>query len=193
MWWYHAWTIENENLLQFNTSWLASLRTRYSFKFFLFIFWFYLEKIFLFKEMVGGPGDPPAPLSLRLWKVLKTLYWKRLLFLWLCFDERWNVFAKICTNVGVDKEGNLNKGIIAFMVVGLKQPIPFVVQAIPEVICNGHSLAEKISDNIDNLIELGLCVQSIVTGNQSANVNGFSAVIKANLMSGGNKRSCRYT
>ena len=42
------------------------------------------------------------------------------------------------------------------MVVGLKQSIPFVVQAIPEVIFNGHWLVEKISDNIDNLIEFGL-------------------------------------
>ena len=79
------------------------------------------------------------------------------------------------------------------MVGGLKQPIPFVVQAIPEVICNGYSLAEKISDNIDNLIEFELCVQSIVTGNHSANVNVFPSLIKTNLMSGGNKRSCRYT
>ena len=35
-----------------------------------------------------------------------------------------------------DEEGNLYKGIVAFMVVGLKQSIPFVVQAIPEVTFN---------------------------------------------------------
>ena len=38
--------------------------------------------------------------------------------------------------VGIDGEGNLCKGIIAFMVVGLKQSVPFTVQAIPEVIFN---------------------------------------------------------
>ena len=66
-----------------------------------------------------------------------------------------------------------------FMVVGLKQSIPFVVQAIPEVIFNRHWLVKKISDNIDNLIEFGLCVRSIqVTVNHSANVNVFSALIK---------------
>ena len=68
------------------------------------------------------------------------------------------------------------------MVVGLKQSIPFVVQAIPEVIFNGHWLVEKISDNIDNLIEFGLCVRSIqVTDNHSANVNAFSPLIKITL------------
>ena len=80
--------------------------------------------------------------------------------------------------VGVDEEGNLYKGIVAFMVVGLKQSVPFVVQAIPEVTFNGQWLAEKISDNIDNLIEIGLCVQGIVTDNHSANVNMFSVLIK---------------
>ena len=76
--------------------------------------------------------------------------------------------------VGVDEEG-----IITFMAVGLKQSITFVVQAIPEVIFNGRWLVEKISDNIDNLIEFGLCVQSIqVTVNHSANVNSFSAPMK---------------
>ena len=40
--------------------------------------------------------------------------------------------------VGVDEEGNLYKGIVAFMVVGLKQSIPFVFRAIPEVTFNGQ-------------------------------------------------------
>ena len=56
------------------------------------------------------------------------------------------------------------------MVVRLKQPTPFVVQAIPqpsqanpEVTFNGQWLAEKISDNIDNLTEIALRVRGIVT------------------------------
>ena len=60
------------------------------------------------------------------------------------------------------------------MVVGFKQFIPFVVQAIPEVIFNGHLLVEKISDNIGSLIEFGLCDRSIqVTDNHSADVVRF--------------------
>ena len=73
-------------------------------------------------------------------------------------------------NEGVDKEGKLYKGTVAFMVVGFKLSIPFVVQTIPEVKFNGQWLAEKISDNIDSLIEIGLCVQSIVTDNISCKV-----------------------
>ena len=69
------------------------------------------------------------------------------------------------------------------MVVRLKQSTPFVAQAIPqpsqanpEVIFNGQWLAEKISDNIDNLIEIGVSARGIVTDNNSANVNAFSAL-----------------
>ena len=80
--------------------------------------------------------------------------------------------------IGVDKEGNLYKGIVVFMVVGLKQSILFVVQAITEVTFNGQCLSKKISDNIDNLIEIGLCVLGIVTDSHSANVNAFPALIK---------------
>ena len=39
-------------------------------------------------------------------------------------------------NEGVDKEGRLYKETVAFMVVGFKLSIPFVVQTIPEVTFN---------------------------------------------------------
>ena len=79
--------------------------------------------------------------------------------------------------VGVDEEG-----ITTFVVVGLKQSVPFVIQVIPEVIFNEHWLVEKISGVTDNLIKFGLCVRSIqVTENHSANMNAFSALIKITL------------
>ena len=69
------------------------------------------------------------------------------------------------------------------MVVRLKQSTPFVVQAIaqpnqanPEVTFNGQWLTEKISDNIDKLIEIGLTARDRVTDNHSANANTFSAL-----------------
>ena len=84
-------------------------------------------------------------------------------------------------NEGVDKEGKLYKGTVAFMVVGFKLSIPFFVQTIPEVKFNGQWLAEIFIDNTDNLIEFGFCRRGIVTDNHSANVNAFSALIKISL------------
>ena len=46
---------------------------------------------------------------------------------------------------GEDEEGELYKGIACFMIVGLKQSVPHVIQAIPEVNITGKWLAEKIS------------------------------------------------
>ena len=44
---------------------------------------------------------------------------------------------------------NIQQGVVvAFLVVELKQSIPFVVQTIPEVTLNGQWLAEKISDTL---------------------------------------------
>ena len=40
--------------------------------------------------------------------------------------------------LGADDEGNLYKGIVAFMIVGLKELIPYIVQAIPEVKFSGE-------------------------------------------------------
>ena len=53
--------------------------------------------------------------------------------------------------------------------------IPQPSQASPEVTSNGQLLTEKISEKIDNLIEIGLSARDIVTDNHSANVSAFSA------------------
>ena len=80
--------------------------------------------------------------------------------------------------VGADSEGNLYKGIVAFMVVGLKESTPYIVQAIPEVKFSGIWLSERMIENLVNLIETGFCVRAMVTDNHSVNVNAFSEIIK---------------
>ena len=47
--------------------------------------------------------------------------------------------------VEADNEGNLYKGIIAFMIVGLEESIPYNVKAILEVKFSGEWLADKMS------------------------------------------------
>ena len=62
------------------------------------------------------------------------------------------------------------------MVTGLKQSVPFVVQAIPEVTFNGQWLCDNIAKNIENLANAGFCVRGIVPTNHSSNVNAFSSL-----------------
>ena len=78
--------------------------------------------------------------------------------------------------ISADEGVNLYKGILTFMVVGLKQSTPFVVQAIPEVTFNGQWLCDKIASNIENLGNAGFCVHGLVTGNHSSNVNCFTSL-----------------
>ena len=78
--------------------------------------------------------------------------------------------------VGADEEGNLFKGIIVFMIVGLKKSIPYVIQALPETTFNGKWLSEKMSNTIVLLGGADFIVHAIVTDNHVANVNAFSCL-----------------
>ena len=74
-----------------------------------------------------------------------------------------------------DEEGKLYKGIACFMIVGLKQSVPHVIQAISEVTITGEWLAEKISASLHSLAQTGFTVRGIVTDNHNSNVNAFKS------------------
>ena len=62
------------------------------------------------------------------------------------------MFRKLKTSVsgdyvGSDKDGNLYKGIVVFMIQGLKQSIPVVIKACPEVTIKGEWLANEVDDD----------------------------------------------
>ena len=78
--------------------------------------------------------------------------------------------------VGEDEEGELYKEIACFMIVGLKQSVPHVIQAIPEVTITGEWLAEKISASLHSLAQTGFTVCGIVTDNHNSNVNTFKSL-----------------
>ena len=62
------------------------------------------------------------------------------------------------------------------MVVGLKQPIPFVIKAIPEVTFNGQWLCDKIASKIENPGNAGFCVHGLAADNHSSNVNPLTSL-----------------
>ena len=57
--------------------------------------------------------------------------------------------------VGVDSEGNLFKGVMTFIMSSLKQSIPFVIKAIPEMKIEGLWLSEQIDECIHTLYKTG--------------------------------------
>ena len=48
--------------------------------------------------------------------------------------------------VGADEEGNLYKGVVVFMIVGMKESIPYVVKALPETTISGAWLSDQIDE-----------------------------------------------
>ena len=58
---------------------------------------------------------------------------------------------------GADDDGNLYEGIVAFMIMGLKESIHYIVQAIPEVKFSREWLADKMSNCTDNLTSTEFC------------------------------------
>ena len=78
--------------------------------------------------------------------------------------------------IGEDEAGELYKGIACFMIVGLKESIPYVIQAVPEVKITGSWLANKISASIESLAKTGFTVRGVVTDNHNANVNAFNTL-----------------
>ena len=81
--------------------------------------------------------------------------------------------------IGADKDGNLYKGIVVFMVCGLQKTLPIVVKASPETKLNGTWMPEQPEECVCTLAEASFKVRAIVTDNHSANVAAFSMLRKS--------------
>ena len=72
--------------------------------------------------------------------------------------------------VGCDEEGKLYKGLVGFMIVGLKQSIPYI----------GGWLKEEILKSIETLHSINFKVRGIVADNHSTNVSADSKILCSN-------------
>jgi len=81
-------------------------------------------------------------------------------------------------SVGADETRNLSKGIVVFMIQGLKQSVSVVVKASPETTLNGKWLAQEFSECLSCLVQAGFTVRAIVTDNHSANVASFNHLLE---------------
>ena len=75
--------------------------------------------------------------------------------------------------LGGDSEGTMYKGILTFMIVGLKKNIPMVIKAVPETKIEGKMVSFNIEDSIKSLHEVGFQVRSVISDNHPSNVAAF--------------------
>ena len=67
------------------------------------------------------------------------------------------------------------------MIMGLKESIHYIVQAIPEVKFSREWLADKMSNCIDNLTSTEFCVRGIVADNHASKCMHFLHSLKSSL------------
>ena len=67
---------------------------------------------------------------------------------------------------------------MTFMINSLKQSIPFVIKAIPEVKIEGLWLSEQIDECIHTLHKTGFNIVAVISDNHSTNVSAFNILIK---------------
>ena len=98
----------------------------------------------------------------------------------IMFDE---MYLQKCTQYhggtyeGANEEGELYKGVVVFMITGLKKSIPYVIKACPETSISGKWLAKHVEDAIVSLCDVGFNVKGIVADNHSANVSAYNYLL----------------
>ena len=80
--------------------------------------------------------------------------------------------------VGEDDNGKLYTSIVVFMIVGVKDSVPYVVKSYPVVSISGEWLSNEIHSCICNLQIRGFKVRAVVSDNHSSNVNAFANLLK---------------
>jgi hypothetical protein len=79
--------------------------------------------------------------------------------------------------VGSDENGEFYKGVVAFMICGLKENVPYVIKSCPEISITGTWLAKEICESITALKTSGFNVRGLVCDNHSTNVKAFSTLV----------------
>ena len=72
----------------------------------------------------------------------------------LMFDE---MFLQKCQEycggelIGADENNELYKGLVSFMIVGMKKSIPYIIKSVPEKKIDGKWLKEQVFDCLKTL------------------------------------------
>ena len=98
----------------------------------------------------------------------------------LMFDE---IYLQKCEefqggeSFGADDAGELYKGLVSFMIVGLKSSVPFIVNAVPEKEISGEWLKREILKRIQQLQECSFNVRGVVCDDHPTNVSAYKKLL----------------
>ena len=77
---------------------------------------------------------------------------------------------------GADEQGQLYKGVVCFMIIGLKSNLPYVIRSVPEINIKGEWLKGEILSCIGDLQKIGFNVRGVVCDNHPSNVSAFGDI-----------------
>ena len=84
---------------------------------------------------------------------------------------------------GADEDGGLYKGMLCFMIHGLKSNIPYVIHSVPEIKISGELIEKEAMYCIETLQEIGFKVRGICCDNHPSNVSAYDRMA---MSTGGN-------
>ena len=78
---------------------------------------------------------------------------------------------------GINDNGELYKGIMCFMIIGLKNNVPYIIKTVPETKIEGEWIQNEILHCLQVLQDLGFKVRGIVCDDHSSNVSAFKKLL----------------
>ena len=80
--------------------------------------------------------------------------------------------------IGCDDEGELHKSIVCFMIVGLKESIPYVIKSSPETNIDANWLKAELLESFEILSNCGFRVRAIVCNSHPSDVSSFKKLLE---------------
>ena len=78
---------------------------------------------------------------------------------------------------GVDNTGILYKGILCFMIVGLKENVPYIIHSVLESKISGALLKVELEKCLRIFDDLGFRVRGVLFDNHASNVSAFNSLL----------------
>ena len=95
----------------------------------------------------------------------------------LIFEEKSQEYFGV-EIIGCDNERELYKGIVCFIIVGLKKSIPYVIKSLPETNIDANWLKTELLDTLEILSNCGFRVRAIICDNHPSNVSSFKELLE---------------
>ena len=79
--------------------------------------------------------------------------------------------------LGSNINNELYKSIVCFMIIGLKENVPYVVKAAPVTFIDSELLRDELLNCLELLITDGFNVRAVICDNHAANFSAFTKLI----------------